>query len=320
MNAIIFNETGLWTDNLKLCDTEIKEPMENEVQVKVLARPVNPSDEMFIKGVYRQKPELPQIAGLEGAGRIEKVGKKSDNSLIGQHIAFRAKGTWADKINIPIDSFRIVPKEIPFEIACQLTLNTVTAFALLELSNLAADQWLLLTAASSSVCKQIIQLAKAKKIRVVALVRNDKYKNDLLKLGADIVLNSETENIEEQVINTTKGGANAILDSVGGALGSIMIKVAAPFGKVIIYGRQSPDETSFAYGTVIYKNLKIEGFGIDHWLKNKSKDKLNLIWQELTTAIINNSLKLHCDKLFDLKDFKEAIIFYKNTGGKVVLR
>lgn len=285
MNSIIFNEPGLWTDNLKLSDTKINEPKESEVQVKVLARPINPSDEMFIKGVYRQKPELPQIAGLEGAGIIEKVGKNLSNSLVGQHIAFRAKGTWADKINISSDSFRIVPKEIPFEIACQLTLNSFTAFALLELSNLVADEWLLLTAANSSVSKQIIQLAKAKNIKVIALVRKDEYKNELFNLGADNVLNSDIENIEDRVMDITKDGANAILDSVGGILGSIMIKVAAPIGKIIIYGRLSPDETSFAYGTVIYKNLKIEGFGIDHWLSNKSKDELNLIWQELTIAI-----------------------------------
>lgn len=320
MNSIIFNEAGLWTHNLELSNTEINEPLENEVQVKIQARPINPSDEMFIKGVYRQKPQFPQIAGLEGAGVIEKIGKNLDNSLIGQHIAFRAKGTWAEKINIPSDSCRIVPKEIPFEIACQLSLNSFTAFALLELSDLSANQWLLLTAANSSVCKQIIQLAKSKKIKVIALVRKDEYRSDLLNLGADIVLNNETENIEERVIDITKSGANAILDSVGGTLGSIMIKVAAPLGKIIIYGRLSPDETSFSYGTVIYKNLKIEGFGIDHWLNSKSKDELNLIWKELTTAITNNTLKLQSGKLFDLKDFKDAIMFYKSTGEKIVLK
>ena len=320
MNAIVFNEAGLWTNNLKLSNRKINEPLETEVQVKILARPINPSDEMFIKGVYRQKPEFPQIAGLEGAGVIEKVGKNLDQGLIGQHIAFRAKGTWAEKINLPDGSFRIVPKEIPFEIACQLSLNSFTAFALLELSDLTANQWLLLTAANSSVCKQIIQLAKAKKIKIIALVRKEEHKSDLFNLGADIVLNYEAENVEEQVIGITKNGANAILDSVGGSLGTLMMNVAAPFGKIIIYGRLSPDETSFSYGTVIYKNLKIEGFGIDHWLNSKSKDELNLIWQELTTAITNNTLKLQSDKLFDLKDFKDAITFYKDTGGRVILK
>jgi NADPH:quinone reductase-like Zn-dependent oxidoreductase len=75
MKEIIFNEPGSWTDNLKLSDIEIEEPTENEVQVKILARPINPSDEMFIQGAYRQKPEFPQTAGLEGAGIIERVGK-----------------------------------------------------------------------------------------------------------------------------------------------------------------------------------------------------------------------------------------------------
>jgi NADPH:quinone reductase-like Zn-dependent oxidoreductase len=224
-----------------------------------------------------------------------------------------------DRINISANAFRIVPQEIPFEIACQLTLNSFTAYALLDVSNLKAGQWLMLTAANSSVGKQIIQLAIAKKIKVIALVRKDKYKADLLALGADAVLNSETENIAERVTGLTQSGADAILDSVGGALGSIVLKSAAPFGKVIIYGRLSPDETSFNYGTVIYKNLKIEGFGIDHWLNHKSKGELNEIWQELITAIINNTLKVNYDKLFDLKNFKKAIAYNINTGRKTIL-
>jgi len=88
----------------------------------------------------------------------------------------------------------------------------------------------------------------------------------------------------------------------------------------IIYGRLSPDETSFMYGTITYKNLKTEGFGKDHWVNSKSKNELNLIWQELTTAITDSTLRLQWDKVFDLKDFKDAIMFYKNTGGKVILR
>jgi NADPH:quinone reductase len=319
MKTIIFSEAGNWTENLQLANTEIGEPGEDEVQVSIRARPINPSDEMFIKGVYRQKPAFPQIAGLEGAGIIEKIGTNVDSSFLHQHAAFRAKGTWAEKINLSLSDFRIVPKEIPFEIACQLSLNSLTAVALLEKANLASGQWLLLTAANSSVCKQIIQLAKRKGIKTVAIVRKDEHKQELYNLGADIVLNSQTEDIEKQVYSHTENGVNAILDAVGGSLGTTMFAVAAPFGKIIIYGRLSNDNTSFSYGTVIYKNLKIEGFGIDHWLKSKSNGELDLIWHELTTTVANNTLQINFDKSFELIDFKKAIEFYQSTGSKVIL-
>lgn len=196
----------------------------------------------------------------------------------------------------------------------------MTAYALLELANLTSHQWLLLTAANSSICKQIVQLAKAKEINVIALVRKEEYKNELLNLGADFVLNSEATDLEKQIFGITQNGADAILDAVDGFVGTTMFKVTAPFSKIIIYGRLSPDNASFSYGTVIYKNLKIEGFGIDSWLNSKNKNDLSLIWEELTTTVTNNTLQLNYDKAFELKYFKEAILFYKNTGNKIILK
>src|SRR5690349_11136368 len=100
MKAIIFKEPGSWIDKLELAEESIPEPAEDEVQVRVVARPINPSNEMFIKGVYRQKPVLPQIAGLEGAGVIEQCGQGIDTLLLGKHVAFRARSTWAERINL----------------------------------------------------------------------------------------------------------------------------------------------------------------------------------------------------------------------------
>lgn len=320
MQAIIFNQPGIWTETLQLIDTEIAEPGDDEVQIKICARPINPSDEMFIQGVYRWKPSFPQIAGVEGASIIENVGRQVDRSLIGEHVAFRARGTWCDKINLKRNEFRIIPRELPFEIGCQLSLNTLTAYALLEYSNLSPDEWLLVTAGNSSVSKQIIQLAKTKKIRVIAIVRNEQHKNTLLNIGADVVLNSEADNIEKAVMAVTKNGANTILDAVGGSLGTTMFSVAAPFGRIIIYGRLSNDDTRFSYGTVIYKNLKIEGFGIDRWLRETDKNKVSSIWCELTTAVVNKTLHIDFDKVFPLKDFKDAIVYYSNTKKRTILK
>ncbi len=320
MKAVIFKECGAWNDKLELAEINLEDPGAEEVQIKIVARPINPSDEMFIYGVYRQKPVFPQIAGLEGAGIIEKSGRLIARDLVGRHVIFRTRNTWAERINLKLSQIRLVPNDLNFETTCQLSLNTLTGYALLEESNLSAGEWLILTAANSTICRQIIQLAKRKNLKVIAIVRKDGYEAMLKNLGATEVLNSENDNLEKQIMAITGNGVNAILDAVGGKLGSVLFKAAASKSKIIIYGRLSDENVSFYYGTVVYKNLKIEGFGIDSWIADKKKSELDSIWSDIIYLVNNKLLQVSYDKIYELQNFKEAINYYQKTGNKVILK
>ena len=319
MQAITFNQPGDWQQNLHLTSQEIMEPQPSEVQVKVMARPINPADQMFINGSYRLKPTLPQIAGLEGAGIIQKVGTNISKSLLGRHVSFLSAGTWAESINLQEGGYQVVPEEIPFETACQLSLNTLTAYGLLEGCGLLPGKWLILTAANSSICRLIIQMAKSRQINILALVRGSHYSSELLSLGATACLNIEEEGLEDQVMEITHGGANAILDAVGGELGAKLFNITAPFAKIIVYGVLSMDNVSFHNRAIVYKNLKIEGFGIRQWLNSKTANELKEIWETITTAIITKQLVVRFDRTFKLAAFKEAISHYQSTGEKTIL-
>lgn len=320
MKAIIFKQPGNWAKVLELEDTIIDHPKDGEVQIKIVARPINPSDAMFIEGIYRQMPSYPQIAGLEGSGIIKECGKTVDKTLLGKQVAFRAKGTWSEKINLSIDDLIIIPDAIPPEVACQLSLNTLTAFGLLDKAQLSENQWLLLTAAHSSVCQQIIQIAKRRNIKVVAIVRKDEHKQKLLSLGASLVINSEEQDLVTEINEKIPEGINVCLDAVGGNVGSSLFKAAAVNSKIIIYGRLSNDFVNFNNGDIIYKNLKIEGFGIDAWIKGKTIEEMNLVWQDILTAISNNSLHVHYDIVYTLNDFRRAIVEYKQNGSRIILK
>jgi NADPH2:quinone reductase len=320
MKSIIFKQAGLLTEVLELAEVNIKEPANDEVQIKIIARPINPSDEMFIQGMYRQKPSFPQIAGLEGAGIIEKCGQTIDKYLIGKHVAFRAKGTWAEKINLKTTDFTVIPDTISFEVACQLSLNTLTAFALLESAGLSKNEWLLLTAANSSVCQQIIQIAKQKNINVIAIVRNDDQIDKLKALGAKLVINNTKLDLVKEIHDHVKDGVNVSLDAVGGSIGSMLFKVAASFSKIIIYGRISNEPVSFLNGDVVYKNLQLKGFGIDAWIKSKTKEEMNDIWNSIFLSLSNKSLNISYDNLFDLLEFETAIKLHKKNGGRTILK
>src|SRR5689334_4918057 len=114
MKAIYFKETGNMQDVLQLGKFEIPQPKANEVRVKVLGSPINPSDIYFVSGTYRIKPVFPQKAGLEGAGVIEAVGKDV-NLPVGSLVAFLQHGAWAEYNIIPEENLFVLPADFPLE-------------------------------------------------------------------------------------------------------------------------------------------------------------------------------------------------------------
>lgn len=320
MKAVSFTATGDWKEVLSVSDIIIPPPGKDEVQVRIAARPINPSDEMFIGGVYRKKPVFPQVAGLEGAGIIEQTGDGVDSHLTGRKVSFRAVGTWTEKINLPVQNIRPVPDDLPMETAAQLSLNAITAWALLEESRVKKGQFLLLNAAASAVGKQVIQIASTREIQTIALVRKKEQAGALYAAGAYHVLVTDETDLVSTVMQLTGTGVHAILDAVGGEQSSLLYKILAPFGRLIIYGRLSDGPTSYLNSDIIYRNASILGFGIDAWLQQKTDAETEAIWQELFAMIRTGALQIPFDRTYPLSEYRKAIEDYQQTKAKIILQ
>src|SRR5258706_5235247 len=184
MKTLSFNRTGDAKDVLTLIEKEIPVPGDNDVLIKVLVSPIHPADLMFIEGNNPYKRDFPQTAGIEGAGIIQASGK-SIPDMEGKLVAFDAWGAWAEYIVVPAASIIILPDEFPVDKAAQFFLNPFTAWGLSETSNLKSGEWMLLSAANSTVSRIAIQLAKLRGIQVIAAVRDLKQADELKALGAD---------------------------------------------------------------------------------------------------------------------------------------
>lgn len=271
MKALFFKQKGAAEKVLELGEKNVPDLSENEVKVKVLASPINPADFMFIEKQYRVKPEFPQIAGFEGAGIIIDNGG-DENFPVNSIVAFRHKNVWAEFANIPKDKIILLPKNFSIEKAAQLSLNPLTAWALLEESSAKESEWIVLSAASSAVGRLIIQFAKNKGIKTIAIVRDFQQKETLLSLGASMVLISDNELLEKDIQELAKTERIAsFLDAVGGGLASTIIKAISPNSKIIHFGLYSDQNVTYHNADIIFKNLTIKGFGIDGWLNGRLK-------------------------------------------------
>lgn len=321
MKALVFREKGQAEEVLSFEEMPFNKPLTNEITVKVLASPINPNDFMFIEKQYRQVPVFPQIAGFEGCGLVSDsndVPELPINSLV----AFRHHGVWAEYINIPKEKLLLLPKNFPVEKAAQLSLNPLTAMALLDEVQARQNEWVVLSAGSSAISKLVIQFAKSKKIKTLVILRNDEQRSQLLNLGATAVLvaDESSDDLVSRINEITHQEAvSGFLDAVGGGLSTQVLKCISSNGKIILYGLLSKENTSFHNSTIIFKNLFIKGFGIDGWTKNKSDMELENIWKEIKSHAQNSDFKLDVASKFPISEYRRAITESRNaTNGKVL--
>ena len=218
MKELIFEQTGTPQEVLYLKESEMPQPKAHEVLIRVKARNINPSDIMFVRGMYGITPKLPSSAGFEASGVVEK-GDESGKVAAGTRVMFTAIGTWKEYICVPAALVIPIPGQMSDEVACQAFVNPMTAYGMIEEAGLQAGQWLLLTAGASAFGKFAIQMAKAKGIRVAATVRHESQKELLMDLGAELVINTSTEKLAKVIFEKTEVGVDVVFDAVGGELG-----------------------------------------------------------------------------------------------------
>ena len=84
--CIKFYEFGSPLNVLKVENKRIEPPNDHEVLVRMLARPINPSDLIPMRGSYSHRMSLPNIPGYEGVGIVKDVGASVSQSLIGKRV------------------------------------------------------------------------------------------------------------------------------------------------------------------------------------------------------------------------------------------
>jgi NADPH:quinone reductase and related Zn-dependent oxidoreductases len=133
MQAAVLHAYDGAPDPLRVETRPVPRPQRGQVLVKMTAAPINPSDLMFLKGLYGVRKPLPVVPGWEGAGRVVATGDDwLSRLLLGKRVACGAPnqhdGTWAEYMLTP--SSRCIPliDAIDDEAGAMLIVNPLTAW------------------------------------------------------------------------------------------------------------------------------------------------------------------------------------------------
>jgi trans-2-enoyl-CoA reductase len=185
-----------------------------------------------------------------------------------------------------------------------------------------AGEYVIQSAAGSTLGRQLITWAKRKGVKTINLVRRAEQGAELKALGADEVLCTETDDIAARVQAITGGkGAWGAVDAVGGALTQRITGGLRNGGTVLIYGAMAGLEFTGSIVDVLFRGIAVKGFWLNLYLGSLTAERKGEVFSEVMAALSDASLVPYSGKRFPLTDVVEAVKASQAEarGGKIIL-
>jgi NADPH:quinone reductase-like Zn-dependent oxidoreductase len=196
----------------------------------------------------------------------------------------------------------------------------VTAYsALIEDAKVTKGDFVIVSAASSSVGLAAIQITNYAGATSIALTRSSAKKKRLLEAGAAHVIATEEVDMVPEVMRITGGkGARVAFDSIGGPNFPKLISALASQGRVYIYGALGEGVTPLPLLEMIAKMPTIKAHNI--WLTSGDPEKLKTAVAFIRRGFDEGKVKPIIDRTFRFDDIVEAHRYLEANGqfGKIV--
>lgn len=337
MNSVLIPKVGQIQFGQKAQSLTEQKLQPKQVLVKVEAAPLNPSDILFMRGLYPFKLETPFTPGWEGSGTVIAAGNDElSQSLIGKRVAFmkqneilvlKTGGAMAEYCITTNRSCMPLADNIGFDEGSALFVNPLTAICMVNRCKQLKSKATIVTAAASQIGKMIIHLLLKEGIVPICTVRKADQAEMVKQLVgpkyADFVINTSDKDWMKklgQVCLDQK--PTTCLEAVAGPMTGLMLQFLGFKSTLILYGLLS-DKPASGINAIDFmgRSQTIESFLLTTALGVLSKEELAKVFAT-ANSLYDSTLKTNVNATYGLHQFEEAIDFYlKNqTAGKVILK
>ena len=243
MRALLSHAPG-GPETLRVEEVPDPAPGPGELLVRVRACAINFPDVLIIEDKYQLKPQRPFAPGGEIAGEVVAIGEGVRGWSAGDRlIAALGFGGLADMVTVPAERAIALPAARSFEEGSALLMTYATAVhALVDRGRLRAGETLLVLGAAGGVGTAAVEIGKALGARVIAAVSSDEKARATIAAGADAAIVYPRGEIDPKDLSRLfkdavgPGGADVILDPVGGDYSEAALRSIAWEGRFLVVG------------------------------------------------------------------------------------
>ncbi|AZG45893.1 NADPH:quinone oxidoreductase family protein [Gordonia insulae] len=292
-----------------------------EVLVGIEAASVNYPDVLIAADKYQVSVPTPFTAGSEFAGRVLGAGADVDGLVVGDAVMGTAfGGAFAEKIAVPATALSPVPEGLDLVHAAAFNVTYRTAYhSLTTFGDVRAGDWVVVLGAAGGVGTACIDVATRLGARVIAAVSTPDRAQECRDLGAAEAIVYGEENLKERIKEITGGGADVVIDPVGGAYSEQALRAIRWGGRFVVLGFAQGDIPRIPLNLILLKGAVLRGFEI-RTLAQHLPEAVERGRREIA-RLVAQGMTPHVSEIHALDEAPKALarVAERQTTGKVVI-
>ena len=329
MQAAYITETG-GPEQIQVDELPNPKPGAGEVLVRVQAASVNPIDTYIRGGLVAMELPMPFVIGSDLAGEVIEVGEGVSGWTAGDRVwasnqgLLSRQGTSAELACVAADYLHAIPENVSAEDAAAVALVGITAHIGMVLrAKVQAGETVLVNGGAGGVGSMVVQIGKALGARVIATAGSDDRAAKAKKLGADEVIQYNTEDVTARVQALAPDGVNVLWETRREADFEWAVPLLAKRGRMVVMaGREA--RPVFPVGPFYVKDCELHGFA----MFNYSAAEQRQCGEDLNRWLAEGKLRANIDRTLPLAEAavahrlqEENTIHGAGTlAGKIILK
>ena len=310
--------------------TDVPNPVmgDEDVLVEIRCAALNRADLMQRDGDYPPPPGCPEWMGLEISGYIVDMGpaakEKSDWKIGDAVCALLGGGGYAEYVNVKYDMLMPVPKGRTLEEAAAMPEAYCTAYLNLFIEGKAkAGDTLLMQAGASGLASVVIPMAKAFGLRVITTVLSDELAERIRPLGADIIVNTSKESLEDVLKAQLAAGTpvDIAIDCLGGVNMGKCLPYLSHGARWIMIAALAGQITEIDLKNIYVRNVRIIGSTLRSRTPAFKAELLSMLVRDVFPKIEAGLMKPSIYKVLPITQAEEAhaLMASGKHNGKIVM-
>jgi NADPH2:quinone reductase len=292
------------------------------VRVAVHAAAINFPDLLILEDKYQVSVPLPFIPGSELAGVVLEVADDVSGLAPGDRV-FGATfvGAFGEQVAVGAASLTRLPDAVDFVHGAAFGVAHGTAYhALRSVARVRAAEWVVVLGAAGGVGLAAVELAKVLGAQVLAAAAGADRLAVCRERGADAVVDYRDEDLKARVKELTGGGADVVIDPVGGPFAEAALRAMRWGGRFVCVGFASGEIPRIPLNLVLLKGVTVQGLEmrgfLEHCADDAARDRA-----ELLDLLATGRVTPHVSAAYPLEEVREALhaVADRRTTGKVVI-
>ncbi|XP_076581173.1 prostaglandin reductase 1-like [Chaetodon auriga] len=264
--------------NFELKVEELPSPKDGEVLLEAVFLSVDPYMRPFSR-VHMKEGDV-----MIGSQVAKVIQSKNPAFPVGSHVVGNCG--WRTHTVCNGKGLSPIMPDWPQDVSLSLALGAIgmpgltALYGIEEVLDLKKGETLLVNAAAGAVGSVVGQIAKIKGCKVVGSAGSDAKVAFIKELGFDEAFNYKTVgSLEEALKKASPGGYDCFFENVGGPFSTAALPLMNNFGRIAVcggvatYNDTTPQTGPYPHLTMIFKQLKMEGFMQTRW-EHKNPESL----------------------------------------------